>query len=132
MRVIFGHEPTARRDMEPSSGRGPEARGDALKATPKLQRSLMAFAPIRNMGTELYGAPRHNLGRRPLDFGRQTGGHGIGEITTPTVGSQFRPAAPDWSGQSVSYTLLVTDGSDTDVLDLFAHPPLVRVGERPQ
>ena len=62
-------------------------------------------------------------------FGLQTGGHGIGEITASTVCSQFRPAAPDWSGQSVSYTLLLTDGSDTDVLDLFAHPPLVRVGE---
>ena len=43
------------------------------------------------------------------------------------VGSQFQPAAPDWSGTRVSYTLLVTDASEGDALDLFAHPPLVRV-----
>ena len=95
-----------------------------------LQRSSMAFAPIRNMGTDSFMAPLGTIwGDGPWHFARQTGGHGIGEITTSTVGSQFRPAAPDWSGQSVSYTLLLTDGSDTDVLDLFAHPPLIRVGE---
>ena len=46
----------------------------------------------------------------------------------PVVGSQFRPPAPDWSGVTVDYTLLVGEGLDDDVLDLFAHPPMVRVG----
>ena len=107
--------------------------GDGIEtyvAHRSLERSSMAFAPIRNMGTDSFMAPLGTIwGDGPWHFGRQTGGHGIGEITTSTVGSQFRPAAPDWSGQSVSYTLLLTDGSDTDVLDLFAHPPLIRVGE---
>ena len=54
-----------------------------------LQRtSSMAFAPIRNMGTESLAAPSAQSGETALGFGRQTGGHGIGEITTSTVGSQ--------------------------------------------
>lgn len=93
------------------------------------QRSSMAFAPIRNRGDNSFMAPLGTLwGDGPWHFARQSGGHGIGEVTTSTVGSQFRPAAPDWSGQKIGYTLYVSDGSDTDVLDLFAHPPLVRVG----
>lgn len=93
------------------------------------QRSSMAFAPVRNAGENSFMAPLGTIwGDGPWHFARKTGGHGIGEITTSTVGSQFRPAAPDWSGQRIEYTLLVTDGTNTEELDLFAHPPLVRVG----
>ena len=48
---------------------------------------------------------------------------------TFAVGAQFRPQAPDWVGNDYEMLLLVGDeGIDEDTLDLFAHPPLVRVG----
>ena len=71
-------------------------------------------------------------GDAPWHFSRRTGGHGIGEFSTSTVGSQFRPAAPDWFGQQIEYTVLVSDSRNADQLDLFAHPPLVRVGTNQQ
>jgi hypothetical protein len=92
-----------------------------------LQRTSMAFAPIRNEGTTSFMAPLGTIwGDSPWHFGRNTGGHGIGEITTTTVGSQFRPAAPDWSGKTIEYTLLYTNELEEEQLDLFAHPPYIR------
>ena len=67
-------------------------------------------------------------GDGPLHDARRTGGHGIGELITEIVGSQFRPAAPDWAGKRIQYRLLITEQRDEAALDLFANPPLVRVG----
>ena len=93
-----------------------------------LQRSSTALAPIRNMGGFIYGPPRHHLGRAPAFCTANWRAwnwrnHDLHRwVSIPPCGSNR-------SGQSVSYTLPLTDGSDTDVLDLFAHPPLIRVGE---
>ncbi len=93
-------------------------------------RSSIAFAPIRDRGGRTLVAPLGTLwGDGPWHDGRRTGGSGLGEVATALVGSQYRPAAPDWGGQAVVYELLVGDGIAPDTLDLFAHPPLIRVGE---
>jgi hypothetical protein len=83
---------------------------------------------LRNdSGTAVF-APLGTLwGDTPWHFGRRLGGIGVGDmvgIVTP----QFNPAAPDWSGKTVRYRLLVGENIAEDTLDLFAHPPLVRVG----
>ena len=93
------------------------------------ERSSMAFAPLRNDGGNAMLAPLGTIwGDGPLHDARRTGGHGIGELITEIVGSQFRPAAPDWAGKRIQYRLLITEQRDESALDLFANPPLVRVG----
>jgi hypothetical protein len=94
-----------------------------------LERSSMAFLPFRERGGVAMVAPLGTLwGSDPFHDGRRTGGSGLGEVVTSLVGSQFRPAAPDWGGQRITYRLLVGEGLPDAVLDLFAHPPAVRVG----
>ena len=94
------------------------------------QRSSIAFAPMRVQDDVATVAPLGTIwGDGPWHVARRTGGHGIGDMVVPVVGSQFAPAAPDWAGETVEYTLLVGDDIDPDVRDLFAHPPLVRVGD---
>jgi len=97
-------------------------------------RTSLAMLPMRTTGMRDLIAPLGTLWGSPVRHDvRHTGGHGAGDVITPVVGSQFRPAAPDWSGQQVSYRLLVSDGErlDTGTMTLFAHPPLVRVGAAP-
>ena len=93
------------------------------------ERTSLAFAPMRTVeGTALL-APLGTLWGDPVRHDvRRTGGHGIGDVAVGIIGSQFSPAAPDWSGRSVSYRLLVGSDIDPGTLDLFAHPPLVRLG----
>jgi photosystem II stability/assembly factor-like uncharacterized protein len=93
------------------------------------ERTSLAFTPLRNDQGQAVIAPLGTLwGDAPWHDSRRIGGIGLGDLATGLVGSQFRPAAPDWSGQSVRYRLLVGDDIDEGTLDLFAHPPLVRVG----
>ncbi|MCP4870706.1 MAG: hypothetical protein GY898_18550 [Proteobacteria bacterium] len=93
-------------------------------------RSSIAFAPIRERDGVATLAPLGTLwGTGPWHNGRSTGGSGLGEIATLLVGSQFRPAAPDWAGKTVQYCLLVGEGLERDALVLFAHPPVVVVGQ---
>ena len=96
-----------------------------------LERTSMAFLPLAAEGNQTLLAPMGTLyAPSPWHDGRRTGGHGMGEIVTAVVGSQFAPAAPDWSGQTVEYRLLVGQDLEEDTLELFAHPPFVRVGAR--
>ena len=90
-------------------------------------RSSMAFAPMRVEDGDALVAPLGTLwGDGPWHEARRTGGHGIGDIVVPVVGSQFRPAAPDWGDESIRYRLLVGDEIDEAVRELFAHPPVAR------
>ena len=92
-------------------------------------RTSLAFAPLHNEGGSAFLAPHGTLyGDPPWHMPRRTGGHGLGDLLVPAVADTFQPAAPDWAGATVSYRLLVGEGLDPDVLDLFAHPPTVRVG----
>lgn len=91
-------------------------------------RSSLAFAPLRRDGTQVLLAALGTLwGDGPWHDGRRTGGSGVGDVAVSLVGSQFRPAAPDWAGQEVTYRLLVGPAPSEATLELFAHPPLVRV-----
>jgi len=93
------------------------------------ERTSLAFAPLRTIDDTALLAPLGTLWGDPVRHdARRTGGHGIGDVAVGIIGSQFAPAAPDWSGQGVGYRLLVGTDIDTGTLDLFAHPPLVRVG----
>lgn len=99
-----------------------------------MMRTSLAMLPMRTTGDRDLIAPLGTLWGDPVRHDvRRTGGHGAGDVITPVVGSQFRPAAPDWSGQPVSYRLLVSEGEriDTGTMALFSHPPLVRVGAAP-
>ncbi len=92
-----------------------------------LERTSIAFAPLQNEGTTAILAPLGALwGDGPHHDARRTGGHGMGDLILPVVGSQFSPPAPDWSGANASYTLLVGEDLDPELMDLFAHPPWVR------
>ena len=93
----------------------------------------MGLAPLREQGGVALAAPLGTLwGDGPWHAGRRTGGTGLADVSTAIIGSQFRPAAPDWAGQTVTYRLLLGAGEvDAGTLDLFAHPPLVLVGEAP-
>ena len=92
-------------------------------------RSSIAFAPLQNEGGKAILAPLGTIwGDGPWHAGRRTGGQGMGEMGAQVIGSQFRPAAPDWSGKSISYRLLVGENLTPEVLDLFAHPPMLIVG----
>jgi len=93
-----------------------------------VERTSLAFAPLRTKGERAIVAPLGTLwGDPPWHDARRIGGLGMGDILTGAVGSQFRPSAPDWAGKKITYTLLVGDDLDPDTLDLFAHPPQVRV-----
>ncbi len=92
-------------------------------------RSSLAFAPLRTVDDTALLAPLGTLWGDPVRHDtRRTGGHGIGDVAVGIIGSQFFPAAPDWSGETVSYRLLVGTDIDHGTLDLFAHPPMVRIG----
>jgi hypothetical protein len=96
-----------------------------------MMRTSLALAPLRTTDGRTVIAPLGTLWGDPIRHNvRQTGGHGAGDVITAVVGSQFRPAAPDWSGQTIRYRLLVgADGAvDAETLSLFAHPPVVTVG----
>ena len=91
-------------------------------------RSSLAFAPLRERGGVATIAPLGTLwGEGAWHDPRVTGGSGVEEIATWLVGSQFRPAAPDWAGQRIRYRLLVDAAAPAVVLDAFAHPPVVTV-----
>lgn len=93
-----------------------------------LERTSIAFSPMRNDDGRAIFAPLGTLwGDTPWHFGRASGGVGVGDIVG-IITPQFNPAAPDWSGKTVRYRLLVGEGIAEDSLDLFAHPPLVRAG----
>lgn len=93
-----------------------------------LERTSIAFSPLRNDDGVAIFAPLGTLwGDTPWHFGRRIGGHGAGDLVG-IITPQFNPTAPDWSGKEVRYRLLVGSGIDEAVLDLFAHPPLVRAG----
>lgn len=95
-------------------------------------RSSMGLAILHNEGDDAFLAPLGTLqGDPPWHEARRTGGHGIGDLLIPAVADTFQPAAPDWSGATVQYRLLVGEDLDTGVLDLFAHPPHVRAGAAP-
>ncbi len=97
-----------------------------------MTRTSLAMAPLRTTDGQAILAPLGTLWGDPVRHDvRRSGGHGAGDVITPVVGSQFRPAAPDWSGKSIRYRLLVgTDGQlDDGTLYLFSHPPMVQVGE---
>jgi hypothetical protein len=79
-------------------------------------------ALIAPLGT-LWGTP-------PFHDARRMGGYGVGDIVYQIIGDNFyQPVAPDWSEAALSYRLLVDSSVDSGTLDLFAHPPLVRVGD---
>jgi hypothetical protein len=91
------------------------------------ERSSIGMLPMGFDGWNSILAPLGTLyGPPPWHDARQTGGTGLGDIVVGLVGSQFRPSAPDWAGQSVRYELLLGDGElSSDELDLFAHPPIL-------
>ena len=97
------------------------------------QRTSLAMLPMRNIDGQAIFAPLGTLWGPPIRHDvRTSGGHGMGDISTAVIGSQFRPAAPDWSGATVSHTLLLGAGEiDPGTLELFAHPPLVVTGPAP-
>ena len=93
-----------------------------------LDRTSMAFAPLRNDDGQALLAPLGTLwGDTPWHDARRTGGIGLGDLVTALAGDQMYPAAPDWSGADISYTLWVNDELDEATADLFAPPPLVRI-----
>ena len=95
-------------------------------------RTSLAFLPMRTTARTDILAPLGTFwGPPPRHDSRRTGGHGAADIVVPAVGSQFHPAAPDWSGRGVHYRLLVGEDISEGTLDLFAHPPLIRVGRQP-
>lgn len=95
-------------------------------------RTAMAFAPIRDRGGQTRVAPLGTLwSEPPWPDGRGSGGSGIGAIVAGILDPHHRPAAADWSGQDIHYQLLVGEDLSSGVLDLFAHPPLVRAARPP-
>ena len=94
------------------------------------ERSSLGLAPLRTSTSDAVLAPLGALwGPAPVVDARRLGGLGLAWHLSEAIGSQFRPQAPDWAGQTVSYRLLLGLGEvDPGTLDLFAHPPLVRVG----
>jgi len=93
------------------------------------ERDSLAFAPLRTVDGSALLAPLGTLwGPPPRHDARRTGGHGLGDVAVGLVGSQFQPSAPGGSGMAPGYQLLVGEDIDPGTLDLFAHPPLVKVG----
>ena len=92
-------------------------------------RTSLAFLPIRTTGGETTLAPLGTLwGDGPWHDSRVDGAIGLADLITSIVGDQFEPAAPDWPGRTITYSLLVGEELDEGTLELFAHPPLVQVG----
>lgn len=96
------------------------------------ERTSLGFLPIRNQGDAAMLAPLGALWGAPVFHdGRRTGGHGLADLVVPVVGSQFRPPAADWSGQHVTYAILVIEDpreSTRGRLDAFAWPFIARLG----
>lgn len=96
-------------------------------------RTNMGLAPMRTQvgspdRVALLGAlwadpPRHRS--------RAMGGHGLGDVGTAAIGSQFRPSAPDWADQTheMSVWFAPRGAMDDDQATVLAHPPVVRVGD---
>lgn len=110
------------------------ADGATLQVSHRVeQRTSLAFAPIREQAGKAILAPLGTLwGDSPWHDSRRTGGAGVGDVITALVGSQYRPAAPDWSGKEVRYRLLLSEDLSPGTLDLFAHPPLTIAGPAPE
>ncbi|MBW2523687.1 MAG: hypothetical protein JRI23_05905 [Deltaproteobacteria bacterium] len=129
---------TARRGQESWNGQSADGwisfaceGGSALQIAHRArERSSMAFAPLRNDSGQALIAPLGTLwGDYPWHDSRGIGGIGLGDVVAGIVGSQFNTSAPDWAGKTVQYRLLVGTDIDEGTLELFAHPPLVRVGD---
>ena len=83
-------------------------------------------------GPDALIAPLGTLwGDSPWHDAQRTGGTGLGDLVTPLIGSQFVPSAPDWAGKNIRYRIWITADVDPELLDLFSHPPLVRVPPLP-
>ncbi len=93
-------------------------------------RTSMAAYPLRNTGGTALLAPLGTLWGEPgWHDVPGLGGHPIGDAVVTAIGAQFRPSAPDWGGNTVRYRLLIGEGEiSADVMDLFAHPPVVLTG----
>lgn len=107
------------------------ADGEVIQVSHRAtERSSLGLAPLRTSTDDAILAPLGALwGPAPVADARRVGGLGLAWHLSEAIGSQFRPQAPDWAGQDISYRLLVGLGEvDEGTLDLFAHPPLVRVG----
>ena len=95
------------------------------------ERTSIGPLVLRNEGGQALFAPLGTLwGAPPFHGARRIGGYGVGDIVYQIIGDNFyQPVAPDWSGATFSYRLLVGSSIEAGTLDLFAHPPLVRVGD---
>jgi len=101
-------------------------------AVDATRRSSLGMLSLRNNGGDGLLAPLGTLwGKSPWHDAARTGGTGIGDLVTPLIGGQFEPSAPDWAGREVSYRLWITADIDPELLDLFSHPPVVRVPPLP-
>lgn len=94
------------------------------------ERTSIGPVALRNDGDRALFAPLGTLwGTPPFHNARRMGGYGAGDVVYQIIGdNMFQPSAPDWSGTSFRYRLLVGSSIDSGTLDLFAHPPLVRTG----
>jgi hypothetical protein len=92
-------------------------------------RSSVGFAPVRDRDSRTTLAPLGTLwGPGTWHDGRHGGGAGLADALWPVFSDPDQPAAADWAGQAILYQLLVGEDIDRDALDLFAWPPVVRVG----
>ena len=65
-------------------------------------RTSLAFLPFTEQEGKAVVAPLGTVwGDSPWHDAPRTGGTGLGDTITSLVGSQYRPAAPDWSGQEL-------------------------------
>ncbi|MEZ4320706.1 MAG: hypothetical protein R3F61_24710 [Myxococcota bacterium] len=96
------------------------------------KRTSMGLVSLRNDGGDGLVAPLGTLwGDPPWHDAQRTGGTGLSDIVTPLIGSQFTPSAPDWAGKNVSYRMWLTADVPGELLELFSHPPVVRVPPLP-
>jgi hypothetical protein len=105
--------------------------GDTITISHRVrERTSLGPLVLRNDEGKALFAPLGTLwGTPPFHGARRIGGYGVGDIVYQIIGDNFyQPVAPDWSGAAVTYRLLVGSSIETGTLDLFAHPPLVRVG----
>ena len=68
------------------------------------ERTSLAMLPVRNIDGQAVFAPLGTLWGPPIRHDvRRTGGHGMGDVSTAVIGSQFRPAAPGlvWKDRAV-------------------------------